>query len=392
MNGLVYKNKNILIALWVLYFLQSMKFAYLWLVPGGIFGILILLISLISIHISNVSRWVSLIFLGLLTFALSYDYNTIYEAINILVLPLDIAFLVIMPWKFKRDLIFATRNTFFYIFVFSLPFFLLYQIGLDVFNIGPFEYNLTYYGTHHLFFLYQPYYGVRYSSLFCEPGHIGMILSLLLYCLNYDLHNKKNLYLLINLLFTLSLAAYVLGFLGFILLKLKKSNLSIVKIISSVVALLFIIYLLSNIPVVNELIFSRLAIDSDSNTIAGDNRINYNAAMYFSTITFKEFFWGIGSKVMDENNIAGTGFYIHVMRYGLVSVILIFIYYLKLLRSNVLSFSTVSLFLLYIFSFYQRSYALWACELILFVSYISYSNFLYNGKDKIYNNHSKQKQ
>ena len=85
---------------------------------------------------------------------------------------------------------------------------------------------------------------------------------------------------------------------------------------------------------------------------------------------------------MNDLEIRGTGLYIHIIQYGIIGVLSILFYYMLILFKYKKTYLSIGLFFLYIFAFYQRSYALWACELILFVSYVSINekddNILYN--------------
>lgn len=362
---------------WALYFLQSMLFMYTWSIPGGIFGIVIILMSILfrnKLYISPRCKWqYAILLIGIICFCFNYEINSWLYAINILALPVCIFFLLKTPESYRANLILYIRDIFYFLLLPSLPLFILHIVGITIFNIGNVEYDL-YRGYNCIFYFYQPEYGIRYNSYFCEPGHLGMILSFLLFANRFDFRNRRNLYLLINLFFTLSLAAYVLCFMGFIIYRISSGKLKISSLIKSFVLLLAIIVIGMNIPVIQELIFERLVYNKDTGTIAGDNRINWNAKSFLENITTDEFLYGIGTKKMDMLEIAGTGFFIHVISHGFISILLIIFYYLAILFKQRLNLINVGLFFIYAISFYQRSYALWASELILFICVVTCSN------------------
>ncbi len=363
--------------IWTLYFLQSMLFIYTWNIPGGIFGIVIILMSIIfrnELYISSRCKWqYAILLIGVVCFCFNYEIDNWLYAINILALPVCVFFLLKTPESYRANLILYIRNIFYFLLLPSLPLFLLHIAGITIFNIGHVEHDL-YRGYNCVFYFYQPEYGIRYNSYFCEPGHLGMILSFLLFANRFDFKDRKNLYLLINLFFTLSLAAYVLCFLGFIIYRINLGKLKISSLIKSFVLLLSIIIIGMSIPTIRELIFERLVYNSETGTIAGDNRINWEAKVFFTNITIDDFLYGIGTKKMNSLGIAGTGYFIHVISHGFISILFIIFYYLAILFRQRLNLLNVSLFTIYAISFYQRSYALWASELLLFICVVTSLN------------------
>ena len=367
---------------WTLYFLQSMYFMYTWKIPGGVFGLFIILMSVMfknELGLISYSKWqFCILFTGIICFCLNYNITDVVYAINILALPICIFFLIKTPIAYRIKLVLYIRNILFYLLIPSLPLFLLHLCGITIFNCGYIENNI-YKGYNYLFYFYQPVYGIRFTSYFCEPGHLGMILSFVLYANNFNLKDKKNIYLLINLLFTLSLAAYLLCFLGLIIHRINNGRLKPSSLIITFLILLCIIVIGFNVPVVKELIFDRLIFDGDTGTIAGDNRINWNAKVFLEAITNNELMYGIGPEKMNSLGISGTGFFIHVITYGLISIFFIVLYYLLILFRQKLNLISIGFFILYSISFYQRSYALWASELLLYICFVTCSNKIKDG-------------
>lgn len=362
-------------------------FIYTWLLPGGVIGLLLIFCSLFykkQLGIAKNRHCIIVSMIGFIAFWFNYEIHNILYAVNILVLPICISFLLRTPTLYKIKLMAYIRDVMFYLLLLSLPFFLLHLCGLPFIDLGSMNHE-CYEGNNYVFYFYQSFYGIRFNSLFCEPGHLGMILGFLLYCQQFNFRNKRNVFLFICLLFTFSLAAYVLVFVGYIVFLLNARKIK--KVVLGGCILLLIIVVAFNIPIVYELILKRLVVDSDTGMISGDNRVNWATLHLVQGLTFKDLVWGYGEQIMEKEGLAGTGFLIHVIKYGFIGVFLIFIYYISIFLWNKRNLLNYGLFFLYIISFYQRSYALWACELILFVLFMEISNKLKNGK-KLQHNYS----
>ena len=123
----------------------------------------------------------------------------------------------------------------------------------------------------------------------------------------------------------------------------------------------------------NELIFSRLEYDSQEGTIAGDNRASNSLKQYYENLTPNEFLFGIGSKrYSDEASgglLAGAGYQLFIVIYGVAAVISVLLFYLSIIYSNNKSVRTEYFFLLILYAlcFVQRSYPFWASEVFTFI-------------------------
>ena len=67
----------------------------------------------------------------------------------------------------------------------------------------------------------------RFQSIFLEPGHLGMISSLMLYMIRYNMRSWQGIIIFLSSLLSMSLAAYMLLFLGMVIYKLSFGNLHI---------------------------------------------------------------------------------------------------------------------------------------------------------------------
>lgn len=371
-----------------LYFLQSLKVWFLWNIPGGVLGIICLLIAFIYkkkivFYKSNSNIWILIV--GIFACLLSYDFESVLNVINILVMPVNAYVIMMLNREDKKNLLTFIRNGCFYLLLPSLPLFLLYHVGFDFINLGIQQGPMNFYVVqNHIFFL-SSNYGIRFQSYFCEPGHLGMILAFLLYSQHFNLKDKKNLYLLVNLLFTLSLAAYVLAFIAYIFtyISLLQKKLLVKYSVIATIVILCSFFLIKEIPILNDFIFSRLQYDSSSQRFEGDNRISYQTALFFENLDFRSLWNGIGSKGILNNELAGTGVIIYIIQFGIRGMLVIFLYYIMMLLKY-WDKKSVFVLLFYCISFYQRSYALWACQIFLFILIIS-NNLYMNNKFYDYN-------
>lgn len=221
-------------------------------------------------------------------------------------------------------------------------------------------------------------YEIRFNAIFCEPGHLGMILAFLLFVNGYNLKNKATIVLMLSLLCTLSLAGYVLAGIGLILQQMRRNlKTTLIRIVK--IALLFFIV---NIVVtnynngnnlVNDLIFARLEYDSQEGSISGDNRASHSLKQYYESLTANEFLYGIGTKTYSEEAaeglLSGSGYMLFIVQYGIVAVFIVFIFYLSIVlcSNRLIRTEYIFLFFLYCLCFLQRSYPFWPAEVFTFI-------------------------
>ena len=126
--------------------------------------------------------------------------------------------------------------------------------------------------------------GLKFQSVFLEPGYIGTLLAFMLYLNEYNFKKWYNKIMLLSLVISFSLAGYVTTIIGYgIYLKSKKSDFGRY---ACFIALLFGSFLFfSNYKdgknYLNENIFNRLQVDSNKG-IKGNNRSLGQLDFYFS--------------------------------------------------------------------------------------------------------------
>lgn len=282
-------------------------------------------------------------------------------------------------WKF-------IQKCFAWILCISLIGWCFHLIGLDTpsyyTSFGHYEYY-----NHFLFLERVTSYTLveRFSSVFLEPGHVGTVLPLFLYINGYDLKEKYNIIFFIALLFTLSLAGYVLLIIGLFFNFILKSKLRVSALIGFVVIIAGITLVIKTYNggdnILNNLIIMRL--EMEDGKMAGDNRVsNYIQLKYEDVMNSSSRYMGIGtenvSKLTDGDEHGNAGYKLFILSHGLTGLILVLLLYgyYSLAQSNKLCCFTF--YILYCISFIQRSYPVWDIFLIILICGVPFLNAQYN--------------
>lgn len=271
----------------------------------------------------------------------------------------------------------------------SLLSFVLYQLGVELpYCIVKYEANTGYPDFKcYPFLLIRNEYELfnRFQSVFLEPGHLGMVSALLLYVDGYRLKRLEGLVLCLSILMSLSLAAYMLLVIGFILYYimthkgvLKHVILSLVWI-SAVVVFGFFYYMYNPDAAFSQRIVERLEFDEDKG-FKGNNRTSASFDSYYEHFyQTSDCLVGIGPMEYQlaswggRNKAGSSSYKTFIVQYGLIGLFVLILFfgtYTYLHKSKLL----LGLLLLYVASFWQRPYALWEVELFLFISYAIYIN------------------
>ena len=233
---------------------------------------------------------------------------------------------------------------------------------------------------------------LRFNGFFFEPGHCAVIGAILLFANRYKFRNNRYLIpILISILFSLSLAGYLLIFLGLLLLNITK-----IKIILSIAMVIFLGYIFvafiweDGENPVNELIVARLEY-SERDGIKGNNRVYKDTDRVFkNAIETNQIWTGLGMNRFNElfnRTIAGSGYKIFLLQYGIIGMLLVFfMYYSYSLTAINENRKFAALFLLFMgIIFLQRCYPFWFSWQIPFIcSMVKGSNFINNNKVLVY--------
>lgn len=290
-----------------------------------------------------------------------------------------ISYLICLKDEYKIDIIYFITKALAVLLSISLIAWALFLLGVSLpfaridFNKGQYYYN------NHYFFLFNKnsFYSSfpRFSSVFLEPGQLGMITASLLFIYQFKLKKKEILVIFIATIFTFSLAAYILSIVSILLIAFLNSKKPVTYTIILSILLFstysFITKYNNGDNILNTLIIKRLAYQDGD--IAGNNRSTKYLSNYFTHfIKSEDNLIGIGEEYSKINSGGGNawgnaGYKPYLIEHGIIGVFLVFIFYLNLsLRYK--SKLTFFFLLIYILIFLQAAYPFWECMLIIYIS------------------------
>lgn len=365
-----------------LFFLQSMKAWFLWDIQGGYLSLMCLIVAFVAqkmkrtIQFKFDNKFFPLLIIGCLATIIAENDKTFVVCVAKVLLVINVLIIYYLDYKTQKELFHFIINGFIFILIPSILLYYAFLFGYDLFNGGIIHNdNLGYTFTNHYFFL-SGHYGIRFQSIFCEPGHLAMIISLLLLGTGYDFKDWKVCFLAFVVLASLSLAGYVIMFLGFIFSRFSEGKFNMTKILKSSIGVLTVLILigggfalLGKAEILNELILSRIAFDEDRGTIAGDNRVSWQVDQYIESMSLDEMLLG-GANLNYNNELQGTGIKMYMIQYGIIAIVLIFLFYYLLLKKKFSKFGAFAL-LLFSLSFIQRCYAIWFCQMVMYALFVS---------------------
>lgn len=210
----------------------------------------------------------------------------------------------------------------------------------------------------------------RFFGPFDEPGVIGTISGIILCIQKFNLNDRRNAIVFASGLCSLSFFFYALIAIYFLLYYMVEKK-SIQSTIIYVIGLAIAVAIITNVPVLNEILGERFIWDSQSNSFAGENRTNDFAREYFdSIIGTHEFWWGVEDKEFYREMVAGSSSYINTIVFnGMVFFMSYCLFFILYAWRNKFSIGTFALFTLVLAAtIYQRPFLfnaefvfLWAC-------------------------------
>lgn len=382
----------------LLSFLHSMHIWITWNIPTHYIGIAVSFIMLFYVLLTRVKLRVTFKkVLGAVLLLTAYFLGYTLDSVSAVIGPLFIFFpslllLFISNSKIPVDTFNFIVSFFAVLLPISLFVFLLSFIGLP--PVGQVTHFSGLYGTfdNYILAFRSNFYGFRFSSVFLEPGHLGMILSFLLFALKYNFKDFRVVILLIVSLFTLSLAAYVLIFIGYILKLLLYRELRFRVVLLGSVSLLLLYLLAVNFNegdnLLNNHLFARLQLDEEKG-FTGNNRTygKFDDVFEIAMNNKELVFWGIGvdnyNLLRDNIHFGGAGVKVYVLRQGLVSVLLVFsAYFLVGLSLSKHRRYILCFMLLIALSFWQRAYPFWTSWLVPYIAGVIKMDFDKNANEK----------
>lgn len=187
--------------------------------------------------------------------------------------------------------------------------------------------------------------GIRFQSVFLEPGYCGTLLAFLLHAVRYDFKKRENVVLLISLFLSLSLAGIITFVTGYVLNGwAERKNMTAYfafGIILGAIVLFGINYNQGD-NVVNEMVLSRIMPDEEDSQ--RNQRNSIGADIYFESLfETGEWLHGLGNERIamingedlgtaevsyGEDVIRGAGYKIFILKFGVLAVLVAFLFYL----------------------------------------------------------------
>lgn len=219
----------------------------------------------------------------------------------------------------------------------------------------------------------------RFSSIFSEPGYLGIMLTFLLFINKFDLKDRRNIVYLISLLLTLSLAGYIMALLAYTAHRLELSKNRIAVLVSIGIALMAGYLFFSNYKggnnAINDAIIARLKVEEDGN-IAGNNRTSEALDKQFEDfLTSTDLFFGVPNRDQIE---FGVGYKKFLMKNGLLGFLL-FLLFLTGIAKRSGHYRSWILFILYVLIFARGDVTMfWAAFIMLYTGGVAMSTYKSN--------------
>lgn len=310
------------------------------------------------------------ILLALLALVVWTLYNeTAVMGMVMICLYLPVLYLIFLPREYQADLLqFVTK----WIAIPLIPALLIYWVTLFIPlpGVGRFIHPTYEPFINYIFYVKTTYdYGwfERFNAFFLEPGHLAMVCVFLSMANKYDFKKNPWLWVLsIAVIFSFSLAGYILSFIGFSLMKVN----SLWKALGLGAAVVVFVLAVQNFSggdnAVNQLILDRLEYD-ESKGIKGNNRFFNNTDFEYEKALKSGDYWIGVSKKANMSLIGGAGYKIYILKHGLIGVFLALAFYIALIPSHPNWRYTLSFLFLISLCFVQNSYPGWYSWLLPYV-------------------------
>lgn len=282
---------------------------------------------------------------------------------------LPVLILLQLPYEYQKDLLkFVTK----WYAILLAPGLVLYWVlrFSTLPSLGTYVHPVYMPFTNYIFYLKTTVdHGTfeRFNAFFLEPGHQALVSTFLMMANKFDFRKCPWLIILaLGVVFSFSLAGYLLSVAGFLLLKVN----SLAKALVSMGAITVVgvgAYMWSGGDnALNEMIISRLEYD-ESSGIKGNNRFFDNTDFEYDRALKSNYFW-IGVKTRANMNlISGAGYKIYILNYGMVGVLLAMIFYLTVIPARPDYRYTISFLIVLTLCFLQRAYPFWYSWLFPYV-------------------------
>ncbi|MDE7347753.1 MAG: hypothetical protein K2N48_13565 [Muribaculaceae bacterium] len=282
---------------------------------------------------------------------------------------LPVVWLLQLPFEYKKDLLEFTTKWY---AILLIPSLILYWVTLfiNLPSLGEFVHPNYVPFTNYVFFIKTTFdYGtlVRFNAFFLEPGHQALLSTFIMIANKFRFKACPWLWVLLaSTIFSFSLAGYLLATMGYILLKVNTLLKGLIVGMLGALVIGAAISWSGGNNALNDLIISRLEQDS-SKGIKGNNRFDSSTDhTYAKAVKHHDLWVGVKEKTNMEM-IAGAGYKIYIINYGLIGVALSLLLYLSVIPARPDYRFTIAFLIVLALCFMQRAYPSWYSWLFPYV-------------------------
>lgn len=344
----------------VIYILANIGFSYL---NGNIALFVMLLVSLFLIYKSyNTSllkitqQKLLICYIVFILYIWHYRDNNILGYVSTIIQVLSISIVVCLNRELLLKVIGLYIRVFSWISGISLFFWVLYLLGIYNISLGTIAFSGVYEFDNYIFFFLKQGDNLwaRFQCLFDEPGTYSLLCIITL-LLNRFKRDKYSAILLVSILFTLSLAGYlILIFILFYkyIIETKGGLLKLVPFLFC-----FGIYWMGvnyngGDNILNSAILFRLQLNDD-NEISGYNRRTKDFDYFYENqVKGEVWLMGIGGKRYKEKHFENSVDYKGYIAYdGVIGLVFFILLYLLILKSYAITKDTILIFMVFVIIF-----------------------------------------
>jgi hypothetical protein len=222
---------------------------------------------------------------------------------------------------------------------------------------GDLSINESYFFLNYVFYLKDLYYidSIRFQSVFLEPSYFGTLLAFLLYANKFSINKVTIKILLIGVVLSFSLAAWIITLLGYVLYRIDSGfNLKWITVFCVFLVSLYAFALNYNDGnnAINELIVQRLELDN-SVGIKGNNRFSQDTdIMYDMYKNNYDLLWGHKNVELKSS----AGYKVYFIQHGIVSAFFCLLFYLLVVLYSKSRKYGLFFVLLLVMTFIQAAY------------------------------------
>ena len=369
--------------------LSSMKAYFLWAIPSVLFPMICLLVGFVSgmkIKTEALVCIIPLLLLSLLKMNLTYFLSQLLTFLVVLQL------LSIQNFWRKQILGFVVASLS-VILIISLFFWLLHLFIYGIPMVSMLNYGEQYFFENHIFFLrltsITGYY--RFVSVFIEPGHLAMFSVFFLYATGFDFKKWYTWALLLSILFSLSLAGYILLVIGYLLHSLNEKKAFVGRIIFFTLLLVSgffaVVHFGGEENIVYEKIILRMEADEETGIVGNNRTDDYTDALFDNTMRSGERWLGLSlseaQAKVESGNLYGAGYKIYLIRNGIIGVLACFFFYFYMAYNSTNRKYMMLLLLLFAIAFLQRAYPFWMAWMLPFLCTLEFKDSIKRNRAQI---------